>query len=116
VLPPENRLRRSADFRHALKAGRRCKARTLVVHLAEPRDRCQDVRIGFVVAKGVGGAVVRNRVRRRLRHAIRSELPHLAATGGLDIVVRATPPAADAAFGALRADLLRCLADVRGAG
>ena len=49
-------------------------------------------RAGFVVSKAVGGAVVRNRVKRRLRHLVARQL--LASPGGLDVVVRALPAAA----------------------
>ena len=61
------------------------------------------VRAGFVVSKAVGGAVVRNRVRRRLRHLMRSRLNRLP--DGTDVVVRATPAAADRTYAGLGADL-----------
>jgi ribonuclease P protein component len=61
------------------------------------------VRAGFVVSKAVGGAVVRNRVRRRLRHLMRSRLERLP--GGTDVVVRALPGAAKRTYSALGADL-----------
>lgn len=54
-------------------------------------------RFGFVAGKVVGGAVVRNRVKRRLREAAR----RLAMRDGFDIVIGARKPAADAAFDAL---------------
>lgn len=50
------------------------------------------VRVGFVVAKAVGPAVVRNGVKRRLRHLVRPYLTR--APGGTDVVVRALPRAA----------------------
>ncbi len=53
------------------------------------RDEDGPVRFGFIVAKNVGTAVVRNRVRRRFRAAGRELLPSL--DGGRDIVVRALP-------------------------
>lgn len=49
-------------------------------------------RVGFVVSKAVGGAVVRNRVKRRLRHLVAQEL--VSAPGPRDVVVRALPAAA----------------------
>lgn len=49
-------------------------------------------RVGLVVSKAVGGAVQRNRVKRRLRHLV---APHIASMPqGLMLVVRALPPAA----------------------
>jgi ribonuclease P protein component len=50
------------------------------------------VRVGFVVARAVGGAVIRNRVRRRLRHLVAGRLTRLP--DGSRLVVRATPEAA----------------------
>jgi ribonuclease P protein component len=110
VLPPQNRLRRSADFRHALSRGRRCARPTLVVHAA-PGGR--GVRVGFVVSRAVGKAVVRNRVRRRLREAVREQLADAAARGSWDVVVRATPDAARASFDQLRRELADCLSRLK---
>jgi ribonuclease P protein component len=55
------------------------------------------------VSKAVGRAVVRNKVKRRLRHLVRARL-HLLPEGSL-VVVRALPPAADAAYDDLARDL-----------
>ncbi len=60
-------------------------------------------RAGFVVGKAVGNSVVRHRVTRRLREAVRGQLPRLPDTA--DLVVRARPEAATAGFDVLRRDL-----------
>jgi ribonuclease P protein component len=65
----------------------------------------EPTRVGFVVSKAVGGAVVRNRVKRRLRHLIR---PHVGRPGRA-IVIRATTRSAAATTGELRLDLERCV-------
>jgi ribonuclease P protein component len=65
--------------------------------------------VGFVVSKAVGDAVTRNRVKRRLRHAVR---PRLAGLDRLMLVIRANPAAASADFSEMSADLERCLAKV----
>lgn len=84
--------------------GRRAGSSTLVVHALSPAtDR---PRVGFVVSRAVGGAVVRNRVTRRLRHACRDRLDGLAPG---DVVVRALPGAAVADTGRLLRDLDACL-------
>lgn len=63
----------------------------------------QPVRIGFSVSKRVGGAVVRNRVKRRLREAVRGRLTLLPP--GWDIVISARPAAANADYATLDAEL-----------
>ncbi len=60
-----------------------------------------------MVSKAVGNAVIRNRVKRRLRHLCREQLSELPGSGAL--VVRALPAAATASSAELRADLVRCL-------
>jgi ribonuclease P protein component len=64
-------------------------------------------RVGFVVPRSVGGAVVRNRVRRRLRALL---APRLSRHSGIDVVVAATEAAATRPFGALAVDLDASLA------
>jgi len=53
-------------------------------------------RVGFVVSKAVGNAVVRNRTKRRLRASIATRLTGIPT--GLDLVVRANPAAAQASW------------------
>ena len=73
----------------------------MVVYLARTAEPGRAV--GFAVSKAVGGAVVRNRVRRRLRAIIAGELVSLPA--GAHVVVRALPAAASASFAALSSDV-----------
>lgn len=129
MLPSEHRLRRRQDFAAAVRRGRRAARPTLVVHLhretgesprasttvapadANPHDagptRTENVpspaRAGFVVSKAVGIAVVRNRVKRRLRHLVRDRLGQLPP--GSLVVVRALPPAGSADHDRLERDL-----------
>lgn len=70
---------------------------------AETSTSPAPVRAGFVVSRAVGGAVVRNQVRRRLRHLVRERLAALPA--GATLVVRALPGAADTPYVRLGADL-----------
>lgn len=121
MLARRHRLTIGGEFRHASRAGRRAGSRTLVVHLAVvptsvEADRRLSVvgdhappapRVGFVVSKAVGPAVVRNRVKRRLRHLVRAQLDSLPA--GSTLVVRALPPAGAATSAELGADLERSL-------
>jgi len=117
VLPPPYRLRLRRDFAVATRRGRRAGSSTTVVHLAGPASADPlgpadptgpaTVRVGFVVSRACGPAVVRNRVRRRLRHLVLARLAQLPA-GGI-VVVRALPAAATASASRLEADLTRCL-------
>jgi ribonuclease P protein component len=122
VLPAGARLRRRTDFAATLRAGR---GRTgsagkrpalLVAHRADAPDvgaTAHDgagtaTRAGFVVSRAVGGAVVRNRVRRRLRHLVAARLSDFPT--GTRLVVRALPPAATASSAELAAALDAALA------
>jgi ribonuclease P protein component len=88
----EQRLRRRKDFAAAYRRGRTQSNQLLVIRV-HPNGG-QTTRYGFVAGKVVGGAVVRNRVKRRLREATRE----IGAAPGLDIVIGARKPAAEAAF------------------
>ena len=72
-------------------------------HLLVRRDEPGPALVGFVVSKAVGSAVVRNRVRRRLRHLVRGYLGTLP--GGSLLVLRAAPSAAEARQADLAADV-----------
>ncbi|PAU48777.1 ribonuclease P protein component [Streptomyces albireticuli] len=110
MLPSESRLRRREDFATAVRRGRRAGRPLLVVHLRAgstdphtPGEILPQARAGFVVSKAVGIAVVRNLVKRRLRHLMRDRLDQLPA--GSLVVVRALPGAGEADHDQLARDL-----------
>lgn len=129
MLATAQRLRRRADFQAAVRDGRRAGRGSLVVHLELPAvgtatallttemepvragGLSPPARAGFVVPRTVGGAVVRNRVRRRLRHLMRERMAELPA--GATLVVRAMPGAGDASYAQLGLDLDAALAAAR---
>jgi len=95
VLPAESRMRRSAEFEVTVRRGSRAGRALLTGYLLlRGRGEAQAPLVGFVVSKAVGNAVVRNKVRRRLRSLLRGYLPTLP--GGSLLVVRAHPQAAAA--------------------
>jgi ribonuclease P protein component len=106
VLPAEHRLRHSADFAAAVRAagGARSGSRLIVVHANQTDARAGlPPRVGFVVSKAVGPAVVRNRTKRRLRALVHQRLSDIPM--GTDLVIRANPPAGQADSSQLGADL-----------
>jgi ribonuclease P protein component len=100
-------MRRSSDFVSVVRGGARARGGPLIVHqrldLGAPTPL-----VGFVVARGVGGSVVRHRVVRRLRAQVARRLSTLPAGSGT--VVRALPEASDATSGELGAGLDHALA------
>ncbi|HVB53250.1 MAG TPA: ribonuclease P protein component [Candidatus Acidoferrales bacterium] len=98
------RLRHSADF-EAVRAGRKG-AGDDVLRVQVRANAVGHPRVGVVVTKRLGGAVVRNRVRRRLQAAVRESLGSL---GAYDVVLRPQRAAVAAGWGALRASLTRAL-------
>ena len=93
MLSAVNRMRSGREFTAAVRGGRRAGRRTIVVHLSQAPSG-EPTRVGFVVSKAVGNAVVRNRVKRRLRHLARERVAALPS--GSLLVIRANPAAAQA--------------------
>jgi ribonuclease P protein component len=98
-------MRASSDFASVLRRGLKSGRTTVVVYLMRTPSR--ERMAGFAVSKSVGGAVVRNRVKRRLRAIVAEQLPSLP--DGSAVVVRALPAAATATYAELAADTRGCL-------
>jgi ribonuclease P protein component len=77
---PIERIRKRADFLAAARAPS-CARGAVVVQARDRADGEVLVRAGFTATKRVGGSVVRNRAKRRLREAARALLPLHAAPG-----------------------------------
>jgi len=65
----EERLTRSRDFARVYEQGKSCANKLLVMRTSASGRELS--RVGFSVSKRVGNAVVRNRVKRMLREAVR---------------------------------------------
>jgi ribonuclease P protein component len=103
-------IRNRADFLHAAKGVRRSQS-SLTLELAptpEPGRKPDTVRYGVTASRKVGGAVKRNRAKRRLREAARAVLP-LSAIAGNDYVLVARRETLVRPFDGLLADLARAL-------
>ena len=79
-IGPEHRLRTSLDYAAVKRAGRALRGQhCLLLAAAAPGEM---TRVGFIASKkGVGGAVERNRARRRLREIVRRRWPRIAPLG-----------------------------------
>jgi ribonuclease P protein component len=99
-------MRSPEEFKRALRSGRRAGGSVVSGHLLFAVGQVQSdamPKVGFIVSRAVGSAVVRNRVKRRLRELMRRRLAWLPV--GCLLVVRAHPAAAGARQADLAADL-----------
>jgi ribonuclease P protein component len=94
------RLRRSADIAAVWSEGMRIQHSMFALR-ARPNG-LDVIRVALAAPRSLGGAVVRNRSRRRLREAFRASIGELASGPGCDIVIVARPQTASAAFADLR--------------
>jgi ribonuclease P protein component len=100
------RLRQRGEFL-AVAAGTKVPAAAFVLQ-ARRRDDAGPARIGFTVSKKVGTAVERNRVRRRLKEAVRRSASRQMRAGH-DYVIVGRRAALTLAFASLTGDLERSL-------
>ncbi|MEA3212491.1 MAG: ribonuclease protein component [Chthoniobacter sp.] len=103
-FPQSARLSRASEFARLRREGLSFHGKLMVLSFlkAEPD---LETRIGLITSRRVGGAVVRNRVRRRLREIVRALRPRLQR--GIWLVLIARQSAAKATFQALRDDCLQ---------
>ncbi len=94
-------MRSVKDFTALQRAGR-SRAHPLLV-LRWRRNELERTRFGLATGRKVGNAVIRNRIRRRLRVALRAT--DRRPTGGWDILVIARPASATAGYLELRTAL-----------
>jgi ribonuclease P protein component len=110
-----SRLRARAEYLAVQNQGRRVSGRYLTM-LGRPNGLGRD-RLGIIASRKVGGAVQRNRAKRRIREMFRTLGPANArsATSPLDLVVIARPDIVTAPFAAVTADFQAALGKLRGA-
>ena len=99
MLARVHRIVDGDDLRHVSRRGSRRASQFFVVS-RQVTQADNPSRFGFVVSKQVGGAVIRNRVKRRLREMAQDEISR--GFCGEDVVVRALPPAGEAMYDQLR--------------
>ena len=86
MLPNSARIKSSSEFATATKLGRRITGTSLVGYLYSANNN-QPARLGLIVGKSVGNSVVRHRIARQVRHAVREKISQMP--NGTLFVVRA---------------------------
>jgi ribonuclease P protein component len=116
AFPRSARLLRHADFERVYKQGRRhFSASMTVFYLARPaggeRNSAPGLRVGFTVGRALGGAVERNRMKRRLREAVRLARP--APGPNADVVINPKKTVLRSEFDALLNEIARAFVVIK---
>lgn len=91
AFPKSKRLLRHADFQRVYEGGRRQFTGNMTVFFLRRTTSAADtatsgsLRVGFTVGKALGGSVERNRLKRRMREAVRTSWPSMEAP--VDVVI-----------------------------
>jgi ribonuclease P protein component len=103
----KHRLRKHAEYQVAYKAARRQSGKNIAwfaaPRSAERRSDTAGPRIGLTVPKALGKAVDRNRIKRRLRHAVRAHLALLTAP--VDLILHPRRSVIDLDFATLEREV-----------
>jgi ribonuclease P protein component len=112
------KLLRHGDFQRVYKQGRRHFGTQMTVFYLAGQElhsaglsAAKGPRIGFTVSRALGGAVQRNRIKRRMREAVRANLPDLTAR--VDVVINPKKSAQTADFALLRKEVARAFAVIQ---
>jgi ribonuclease P protein component len=103
-FPRSARLLRHSDFERVYQRGKRhFSSRMTIFYLR--REQGEGLRIGFTVGRALGGAVDRNRIRRRMREAVRLRRP--VEFAAVDVVINPKRSVLKVAFDELVAEVGR---------
>lgn len=118
------RLRKHADFEKVYRNGQRLFSANMTVFFLHSgsgslpqQTKCGfagalgPARVGFTVSRALGGAVKRNRIRRRMREAVRLNLRGIG--DAVDVVIHPKKSALAADFAELREEMARAFARIR---
>jgi ribonuclease P protein component len=103
-FPKSSRLLKHADFQAVYDQGKKHFSGNVTVFYRERKDS-DGPRVGFAVGKVLGGAVERNRIRRRLRAAVARRL--VLMSGPLDVVMHPRKSVLNMEFSRLDAEIDR---------
>ena len=104
LFPQSKRLRKKAEFQRVYEEGTKLTG-SLFLLFCRRSPTTEAVRVGLAVPRSLGKAVTRNRVKRRLREAVRHHWKDL--TAGLEIVIHARRNIVSAAWPTLETEVVR---------
>src|SRR5205085_12665731 len=104
-------IKKRADFR-AANSGRRVPTPGFVLLVRDRKDADTAMRVGFTIPKKIGGAVIRNRMKRRFR-ALAREIVAARGLAGADHVMIGRAKGVERDFGLLRSELSSALDRLR---
>jgi ribonuclease P protein component len=113
AFPKSKRLLRHADFQRVYEVGRRQFTGNMTVFFlrrtisADETASAGSLRVGFTVGKALGGAVERNRLKRRMREAVRTSWPAMEAP--VDVVIHPRKSVLQMAFADVASEVARGL-------
>jgi ribonuclease P protein component len=111
TFPRSSRLLKHADFQAVYKQGKKHFSGHVIAFYRE-NGSSEGARVGFTVGKVLGGAVERNRIRRRMRAAVRRHLAELAKP--LDVVLHPRKSVLTLEFSRLENEIGQVFAAVQG--
>jgi ribonuclease P protein component len=105
MLTAKNRLRKRTEFAYSYKHGKSFNGANFSVTIFKRKDKL--LRIGFSVSKKVGGAVLRNKVKRQMRAVIQNALPQIEV--GYNLIFIAKPEITKITFDELNTQMFLML-------
>ena len=114
-FPKSSKLLKHSDFQHVYKNGKRHFSGLLTAfYWSRPTSGSDGPRIGITVGRALGGAVVRNRIKRRIREAVRFHLPELTVSA--DVVFNPKKSALTAEFAQIDQEVKRAFEVIQKSG
>jgi ribonuclease P protein component len=107
-FPKAVRILRRSDFRKVYDEGSRFSSPYFAAFCLKQAEQTSGPKVGFTVTKALGNAVVRNRMKRRLREAVRLNLARLPASWM--VVMNGRKGLLDADFCAIQKEVVRLFA------
>ena len=108
-FPKSSRLLKHSDFQAVYKEGRKRFSGNVTIFYRKRKDKAGP-RVGLTVGKVLGGAVDRNRIRRRLRAVARRRLRELS--GSIDVVMHPRKSVLNLEFAKLDAEIEQLFAAI----